>query len=326
MDLVTFNFVAAWALSAVGIVFLLLVVGYKGLLVYIRDPDTHYIPCFMLFLWAGMLVVESVNGWEGESLYISCFTISIVTISLYHNFLQMEFPEESESPDLLFYLVGCAHLIFLGGFVISEITKNVAENFDLTIEPFILFKTMDQDGTLEFLITFQSLAISSIFIYYLIRYAPDRASKQREEKRAQDEKVEQEKRLQREAEVQRRKAEAQRRTQNRALWSRKKEGMRTIAESVFPKIVSFEYDPYIDRLEIETNEQELHYDDVLKRNLPGIRKEMQKDYEDRGVSRTSYVSRYGRSRRYGDPSDDDINSVDGGPPSEAYDDASDDDG
>ena len=87
--------------------------------------------------------------------------------------------------------------------------------------------------------------------------------KQREEKRAQDEKVEQEKRLQREAEVQRRKAEAQRRTQNRALWSRKKEGMRTIAESVFPKIVSFEYDPYIDRLEIETNEQELHYDDVL---------------------------------------------------------------
>ena len=48
--------------------------------------------------------------------------------------------------------------------------------------------------------------------------------------------------------------------------------------------------------------------------------------KDRGVSRTSYVSNNGRSRRHGYSTDDDINSVDGGPPSEAYDDASDDDG
>ena len=131
--------------------------------------------------------------------------------------------------------------------------------------------------------------------------------------------MEQEKRLQREA-------KEKKRTQNRALWSRKKEAMRTIAASVFPKIISFEYDPDTDRLVIKTDEQKLHYNKVLKRNREDIRKEMQNDYEDRGVSRTSYVSNYGRSRRYGYSTDDDINSVDGGPPSEAYDDASDDEG
>ena len=61
-------------------------------------------------------------------------------------------------------------------------------------------------------------------------------------------------------------------------------------------------------------------------NLEEIRKEFQYDYEDREVSRTSNVSNYSRSRRYGYSTDEDINSVDGGPPSEAYDDASDDDG
>ena len=305
-------------MSAVGIVFLLLVVGYKELMVYVRDPSNHTLPCIMLFFWAGSLYLESV-GWEEGSYYIFAFTCSIVTISLHHNFLQMEFPDETL--DSLYYFFGWAHLIVLGDALIYEIKKNVAEIFDLSIEPSMPFKTMDQDSI--DLITFQSLAVSSIFIYYLIRYAPDRASKHREEKRGQEEKVEQEKRLQIEA-------EAQRRLLKRALWTRKEEGLRTIAESVFPKIVSFEYNLYLDRLEIETNEQELHYDDVLKRNLPGIRKEMQKDYEDRGVSRTSYVSRYvsryGRSSVDWSNQDDDINSVDGGPPSEASDDSDDDDG
>ena len=221
----------------------------------------------------------------------------------------MEFPEESGSPDSLFYLVGWAHLIILGDVLIYEIKKNVAKIFDLSIEPSMPFNTMDQDSIDVF--QFQGLAVSSIFIYYLVKLAPVRALKQRKEKRAQEEKVEQEKRLQREA-------KAQSRHLKKALWTRKEEGLRTIAESVFPKIVSFEYNLYLDRLEIETNEQKLHYNDALKRKLPDIRKEMQKDYEDRGVSRTSYVSRYGRSSVDWSNQDDDINSVDGGSPSEAY--------
>ena len=176
MDLVTFNFVVAWASSAVGIVFLLLVVGYKELMVYVRDPSNHSLPCIMLFLWAIGLYFESV-GWEGESRYIFGFTCSIVTISLYHNFLQMEFPDET--PDGLCYLFGWAHLIVLGDGLIYEIKKNVAEIYDLSIEPSGIFNTLDQ-GSRD-LIWLQSVGVVPIFIYYLVRYAPDRASKQRKE-------------------------------------------------------------------------------------------------------------------------------------------------
>lgn len=311
MDLVTFNFVAAWTLSAVGIVFLFLVVGYKELLVYIRDPENHFIPCIMLFLWAFSLYMESVNGWEeGESYYIFSFTSSIVTIPLYYNFLQMRFPEES--PDWLYYYFGWSSLIILGVFVISEITNYVMEIYGFPTQSTSIFDflgEMDEESLLLLLPTM--LLTASIFIYYLVKLAPVRALKQRKEKRETEEKVEQEKRLQREA-------KEKKRTQNRALWSRKKEAMRTIAKNVFPKIISFEYDPDTDRLVIKTDEQKLHYNNALKRNLEDIRKEMQNDYEHRGLSRTSYVSNYGRSRRYGYSTDDDINSVDGGPPSEAY--------
>ena len=181
-------------------------------------------------------------------------------------------------------------------------------------------RTISSSDTIFIVIA--SIGLSALSVISLEQRAIQKQQK-REEEEVRKQQEEQEKRLQREA-------EAQRRLLKRALWTRKEEGLRTIAESVFPKIVSFEYNLYLDRLEIETNEQELHYDDVLKRNLPDIRKEMQKDYEDRGVSRTSYVSRYvsryGRSSVDWSNQDDDINSVDGGPPSEASDDSDDDDG
>tara|TARA_B100002051_G_C16651789_1_gene594352 strand:- start:144 stop:926 length:783 start_codon:yes stop_codon:yes gene_type:complete len=256
-------------------------------------------------------------GWEGEeSLYTFCFICSIVTIILYHNFLKMEFPEES--PDWLFYFIGWAQLIFLGEIVISEIIKNIMEIYGSSpTNSFYDFNDLSEEAWYG-LVSSQLLVVS-IFIYYLRKLAPDRALNQRKEKKESEEKAEEKKRLQREA-------EAQRLTQNRALWSRKRKRVRAIAESVFPEIISFKYNPYIDELEIKTNEQELCYYELLEENLEEIRKEFQYDYEDREVSRTSNVSNYSRSRRYGYSTDDDINSVDGGPPSEAYDDASDDDG
>ena len=58
------------------------------------------------------------------------------------------------------------------------------EIYDLSIEPSGIFNTLDQ-GSRD-LIWLQSVGVVPIFIYYLVRYAPDRASKQRKEAKEQE--------------------------------------------------------------------------------------------------------------------------------------------
>jgi len=94
----------------------------------------------------------------------------------------------------------------------------------------------------------------------------------------------------------------------------------SIAESIFPNIKSFRcWDSGNNvLLAIETDEQIWTYQQVSRRSDESIKNEMEQNYKNRG--RPSYVRRYGRSRGGYDNYGDDINSVDGGPPSEASDD------
>ena len=58
---------------------------------------------------------------EEESQFIEMFVFSIVTIPLYHSYLQMEFPDET--PDFFYYFMGGGTLISVGCVLFYEIKK-----------------------------------------------------------------------------------------------------------------------------------------------------------------------------------------------------------
>ena len=113
----------------------------------------------------------------------------------------------------------------------------------------------------------------------------------------------------------------------RTLWEEHREPtIRAIAEEVFQqtRFLEFRYIQAVDTLYVHGRNFKFYYENVLNKTYDSIEKEMKADYSNwKSPSVSSRRSR--RSRGYGS-TDDDINSVDGGPPSEAYDDASDDDG
>ena len=107
----------------------------------------------------------------------------------------------------------------------------------------------------------------------------------------------------------------------RTLWEEHREPtIRAIAEEVFQqtRFLEFRYIQALDKLYVHGRNFKFYYENVLNKTYDSIEKEMKVDYSN-WKSPSVSSRRYRRSRGYGS-TDDDINSVDGGPPSEASDD------
>ena len=105
---------------------------------------------------------------------------------------------------------------------------------------------------------------------------------------------------------------------NKKLSSTRKPKLQDIAEKVFSSVDNLNIDMDTGDMRLEYRGQKLFYANSLKRSYKSIEQEMRKDKLE--PKSTNYT--YNRTRR-GRPSDydgNDINSVDGGPPSEAADD------
>ena len=104
---------------------------------------------------------------------------------------------------------------------------------------------------------------------------------------------------------------------NKKLSSTRKPKLQDIAEKVFSSIDNLNIDLDTGEMRLEYRGQELSYANSFRRSYKSIEQEMRKDKLE--TNRPNYT--YNRTRRgRSSESDDDINSVDGGPPSEAADD------
>ena len=104
---------------------------------------------------------------------------------------------------------------------------------------------------------------------------------------------------------------------NKKLSSTRKPKLQDIAEKVFSSVDNLNIDMDTGEMRLEYRGQELFYANSLRKSYKSIEQEMRKDKLE--TNRPNYT--YNRTRRgRSSESDDDINSVDGGPPSEAADD------